>query len=119
MRMEFQGTKPERTRDGDSAYDLRANLELAVRLATGEREVIPLGTRLAIPDGWVGLVVPRSGLAARHGITVVNTPGVIDSNYRGRSHGDPAQHGRSTVQDRTRRQGGPTADREGRATRVR
>lgn len=83
MRMEYQGTRPERTRDGDSAYDLRANLERAVWLASGQREVIPLGTRLAIPDGLVGLVVPRSGLAARHGITIVNTPGVIDANYRG------------------------------------
>jgi dUTP pyrophosphatase len=54
-----------------------------VRLEPGEREVVPTGVALALPDGYVGLVHPRSGLAARHGLTVVNAPGTVDCGYRG------------------------------------
>ena len=52
-------------------------------LAPGERAIVGTGVAVAIPDGYAGLVVPRSGLAARHGLTIVNTPGLIDSGYRG------------------------------------
>src|SRR3954462_13261425 len=72
---------PERTRPGDAGYDLRC-VE-AFGLAPGERGVIGTGVAIALPDGVAGLVVPRSGLAARHGLSVVNGPGLIDPNYRG------------------------------------
>lgn len=86
MRMEYQGTKPERTRNGDSAHDLRADIETPLWVASNERVTVPLGTRLAIPDGYAGLVVPRSGLAKNHGITILNSPGTVDANYRGNLH---------------------------------
>ena len=72
---------PERTRPGDAGYDLRCVEPFA--LAPGERGVIGTGVALALPDGVAGLVLPRSGLAARHGLSVVNGPGLIDPNYRG------------------------------------
>jgi dUTP diphosphatase len=72
---------PERAREGDAGYDLRA-LE-GFELAPGARRLVGTGIALAIPDGMAGLVLPRSGLAARHGVTTLNTPGLIDPNYRG------------------------------------
>ena len=72
---------PARTRTGDAGYDLRA-VEGAT-IPPGEHRVVPTGIALALPDGIAGLVTPRSGLAAQHGITLVNTPGLIDPNYRG------------------------------------
>jgi dUTP pyrophosphatase len=72
---------PERSRPGDAGYDLRAVEAFA--LAPGARAVVPTGIALALPDGLAALVVPRSGLAARHGLSVVNGPGLIDPNYRG------------------------------------
>jgi dUTP pyrophosphatase len=72
---------PERTRPGDAGLDLRC-LE-PFSLAPGERQVVGTGIAIALPDGVAGLVVPRSGLAANHGISVVNGPGLIDPNYRG------------------------------------
>lgn len=72
---------PERSRPGDAGYDLRAVEDFA--LAPGQRTVVPTGIALALPDGLAGLVVPRSGLAARHGLSVVNGPGLIDPTYRG------------------------------------
>jgi dUTP pyrophosphatase len=72
---------PARTREGDAAYDLRAVEPFA--LAPGERAVVPTGVAVAVPEGAAGLVVPRSGLAAKHGISVVNGPGLIDPSYRG------------------------------------
>jgi dUTP pyrophosphatase len=72
---------PERTRPGDAGYDLRCVAPFA--LAPGERGVVGTGVAIALPDGVAGLVVPRSGLAARHGLSVVNGPGLIDPNYRG------------------------------------
>lgn len=69
------------------AYGGDAGLDLAacerVELLPGERALIPTGLAVAIPDGYAGFVQPRSGLAAKHGITIVNTPGLIDSGYRG------------------------------------
>src|SRR5918997_6017410 len=72
---------PERTRAGDAGYDLFAVEPFA--LAPGERAVVPTGVAIAVPEGAAGLVVPRSGLAAKHGISVVNGPGLIDPSYRG------------------------------------
>src|SRR6478752_9800079 len=83
---------PARTRAGDAAYDL-ACVE-AFTLAVGERAMIPTGLAVAIPPGMAGLVLPRSGLAIKHGISCVNAPGLIDPNYRGElrviliNHGD-------------------------------
>ncbi|QCY47499.1 dUTP diphosphatase [Glutamicibacter creatinolyticus] len=66
---------------GDAGADLRARE--AVQLAPGQRALVPTGIALAIPHGYVGLVHPRSGLAAKHGITVLNAPGTVDAGYRG------------------------------------
>ncbi len=68
---------------GSSGFDLRAALDEAVVLRPGERLLVPTGLVLEIPPGWEGQVRPRSGLALRHGIGVVNAPGTIDSDYRG------------------------------------
>ena len=72
---------PERAYDGDAGLDLAACDE--VRLEPGERALVGTGLAVAIPEGYAGFVQPRSGLAARHGIAVVNSPGLIDSGYRG------------------------------------
>ena len=72
---------PERTRPGDAGFDLRC--VAGFTLAPGERAVVPTGVAIALPAGHAGLVVPRSGLAAKHGLSVVNGPGLIDPNYRG------------------------------------
>jgi len=74
---------PERASPGSSGYDLRAAVAEPLTLAPGERAAIPAGLALAIPAGWEGQVRPRSGLALRHGISIVNAPGTIDSDYRG------------------------------------
>lgn len=68
---------------GSAGMDLRAAVESEVTLQPGERKLIPTGLRLAIPEGFEGQVRPRSGLAIKHGISLVNTPGTIDSDYRG------------------------------------
>jgi dUTP pyrophosphatase len=72
---------PERAYAGDAGLDL-ATCE-AVRLGPGERALVPTGLAVAIPEGYAGFVQPRSGLAARDGITVVNSPGLVDAGYRG------------------------------------
>ena len=72
---------PERAHAGDAGVDLRATID--VTLKPGERATVPTGIAIAIPEGYAGLVQPRSGLAAKHGLGVVNAPGLIDSGYRG------------------------------------
>ena len=72
---------PERAHSGDAGYDLRSVER--VHLAPGARALVRTGISVAIPEGYAGLVLPRSGLAIRHGISLVNTPGLIDSGYRG------------------------------------
>ena len=72
---------PARTRPGDAGYDLRCVAGFS--LWPGQRATVPTGVAIALPAGVAGLVVPRSGLAARHGLSVVNGPGLIDPNYRG------------------------------------
>jgi len=73
--------EPSRAHDGDAGYDLHA-VEAAT-LGPGERASVGTGIAVAIPECWAGLVLPRSGLASRHGITIPNAPGLIDSGYRG------------------------------------
>ena len=75
------GRAPAQAHDGDAGYDLHA--AETVTIGPGERASVGTGIAVAIPPGRAGLVVPRSGLAARHGISVVNAPGLIDSGYRG------------------------------------
>jgi len=72
---------PAYARAGDAGLDLRA--AQSVTLKPGERSIVPTGLRLAIPEGHAGLVLPRSGIALKHGITVLNAPGLIDAGYRG------------------------------------
>lgn len=74
---------PAYARDGDAGADLRAREDVA--LAPGERRLVPTGVAIALPEGYAGFVHPRSGLAHRHGLTVVNAPGTVDAGYRGRS----------------------------------
>ena len=80
-RLRPEATLPERAYAGDAGLDLAA-CDRAV-LAPGERATVGTGLAVAIPEGHAGFVQPRSGLAARHGITVVNAPGLIDAGYRG------------------------------------
>lgn len=81
MRLHDGATLPGRAYEGDAGLDLAACER--VELGPGERAVVATGLSVAIPDGHAGLVQPRSGLAARHGITILNTPGLVDSGYRG------------------------------------
>lgn len=72
---------PARAHPGDAGVDLVAAVD--VTLAPGERAVVPTGIAIALPDGYAAFVHPRSGLAARHGVTIVNAPGTVDAGYRG------------------------------------
>src|SRR5437867_11433127 len=86
MRLEFKRLDPsiplpEFAREGDAGLDLRANID--VEVGPGERAMVPTGLAVAIPEGHAGLVLPRSGLAARLGLTLANSPGLIDPGYRG------------------------------------
>lgn len=74
---------PEYATFGSSGLDLRANLSAAVNLKPLERQIIPTGLFLEIPQGYEMQVRPRSGLALKHGITCLNSPGTVDSDYRG------------------------------------
>jgi dUTP diphosphatase len=81
LRLREDAVVPQRAYEHDAGLDLAACER--VELAPGERALVPTGLAVAIPDGYAGFVQPRSGLAARHGITIVNTPGLVDSGYRG------------------------------------
>lgn len=72
---------PTYARPGDAGCDLRSRIDTVVA-SGGGRALVPTGLRVAIPEGYAGFVQPRSGLALRHGITLANTPGLIDSGYR-------------------------------------
>jgi dUTP pyrophosphatase len=72
---------PARAHPGDAGADLVAAAD--VDLAPGQRAVVPTGIAIALPDGYAAFVHPRSGLAARHGVTIVNAPGTVDAGYRG------------------------------------
>ncbi len=80
-RLHPEARTPERAHSGDAGYDLRSVDETVI--APGERVLVGTGVSVAIPRGYAGLVLPRSGLAVRHGVSLVNTPGLIDSGYRG------------------------------------
>jgi dUTP pyrophosphatase len=80
-RLRADAVLPSQAYDGDAGLDLSACEEQ--RLDPGERAVVPTGIAVEIPEGYAGFVQPRSGLAARHGLGVVNSPGLIDSGYRG------------------------------------
>ncbi len=72
---------PSYARAGDAGADLMTTRD--VTLAPGERALVPTGIALALPEGYVALIHPRSGLAVRHGLSIVNTPGTVDAGYRG------------------------------------
>ena len=74
---------PEYKTDGSSGMDLMANIEQTVKILPGERKIISTGIMVAIPEQYEIQIRPRSGLAAKNGISVLNTPGTIDSDYRG------------------------------------
>lgn len=74
---------PEYATEQSAGLDLRANLTADVTLQPLERRLIPTGLRIALPKGYEAQVRPRSGLALKHGITLLNTPGTIDADYRG------------------------------------
>jgi dUTP pyrophosphatase len=80
-RLRDDAVLPEQAYEGDAGLDLVACERL--ELGPGERGVVGTGVAVAVPEGWAGLVVPRSGLAAKHGLTLVNSPGLIDAGYRG------------------------------------
>jgi dUTP pyrophosphatase len=80
-RLRHDAVLPERAYAGDAGLDLSACER--VELGPGDRAVVGTGLAVAIPEGYAGFVQPRSGLASRHGISIVNTPGLVDSGYRG------------------------------------
>lgn len=86
MKLPFRRIDPEAilpsfARPGDAGLDLSSSID--VEVAPAQRTLVPTGLAVAIPDGYAGLVLPRSGLALREGLTMANSPGLIDSGYRG------------------------------------
>jgi len=81
VRLDPELPLPSYAHPGDAGADLFTTVD--VELAPGERALVPTGVAIALPDGFVALVHPRSGLAARHGLSIVNTPGTVDAGYRG------------------------------------
>jgi dUTP pyrophosphatase len=80
-RVDPEAVLPERAHPGDAGLDLRSAVD--VEVGPGERAMVPTGLAVAIPDGYAGLVLPRSGLASTYGLTMANAPGLIDAGYRG------------------------------------
>jgi dUTP pyrophosphatase len=72
---------PSYAHPGDAGADLRAREDVVLK--PGERKLVPTGVSIALPDGFVALIHPRSGLATKHGLTIVNAPGTVDAGYRG------------------------------------
>ena len=81
QRLDPDAVLPERAHPGDAGFDLRSIEDVEVR--PGERAMVGTGVAVAVPDGHAALVLPRSGLASNHGLTLANAPGLIDSGYRG------------------------------------
>ena len=81
VRLDSDLPLPAYAHPGDAGADLLTTVD--VSLEPGERALVPTGVAIALPEGYVALVHPRSGLAARHGLSIVNTPGTIDAGYRG------------------------------------
>lgn len=82
-RLRPQAELPRYQSAGAAGLDLHAAIEAAITIAPGARALIGTGLAFAIPNGWEGQVRPRSGLAAKHGVTVINAPGTVDADYRG------------------------------------
>jgi dUTP diphosphatase len=80
-RLRSEGSLPSAQHQGDAGLDLHAAIDATVK--PGERVMVPTGVAVAIPDGHAGLVLPRSGLATARGLTLSNSPGLIDAGYRG------------------------------------
>lgn len=95
LRLHPDARVPTQAHPGDAGFDLHA-VE-AIDLAPGARASIGCGFAMALPDGTAGLVVPRSGIALRHGVTVLNAPGLIDAGYRGEVRVLLVNHGDDTV----------------------
>ena len=81
VRLDPDAELPTAAHDGDAGLDLRSAVD--VEVGPGERALVPTGVAVAIPEGHAGLVLPRSGLASRQGLTLANAPGLIDAGYRG------------------------------------
>ena len=81
VRLDPEVPLPSYARPGDAGCDLVTTVD--VELAPGERSLVPTGLAIALPEGYAGFVHPRSGLAAHHGVSIVNAPGTVDSGYRG------------------------------------
>ncbi len=94
-RLDSELPPPVQAHPGDAGFDLATAVD--VSLAPGERAVVPTGLAVGIPIGYAGLVLPRSGHAARHGVGVVNSPGLIDSGYRGEISVILVNHGSEAV----------------------
>lgn len=86
---------PTHAHEGDAGVDLRTSIDF--KLQSGERRLVQTGIAVAIPQGYVGLVCPRSGMAVKYGIGVVNGPGVVDSGYRGELKVALINHGADSV----------------------
>jgi len=86
---------PAAQKPGDAGYDLEAAIDVV--LAPGERVLVPTGVAVAIPVGYAGLVVPRSGWAIKHGLSVVNAPGIVDAGYRGELAAILINHGTEPI----------------------
>lgn len=95
MTLPFQGTPPTRAHPDDAGLDLRAATDITI--PSGAHALVPTGTAVAIPAGHVGMICPRSGLAAKHCVTVLNAPGIIDAGYRGEIGVILINHGRATA----------------------
>lgn len=94
-RLDLSVPLPSYAKGGDAGADLTTTID--VTLAPGQRTLVPTGLSIALPDGYVALVHPRSGLAIKHGITLVNTPGTIDAGYRGEIACILINHGTESV----------------------
>ena len=94
-RLDSELPAPAQAHPGDAGFDLVTSEDVV--LEPGERRVVPTGIAVAIPPGFAGLVLPRSGHAARHGVGVVNAPGLIDSGYRGEIKAILINHGADSV----------------------
>ena len=95
-RLRPQAELPRYQTPGAAGMDLHACVEAPVSIAPGARAMVGTGLAFAIPSGWEGQVRPRSGLAAKHGVTVINSPGTIDSDYRGEVGVVLVNHGSET-----------------------
>lgn len=97
QRLRSSATLPVRATEGAAGLDLCADLDAEVVLSPGARVLVPTGLAIALPTGHEGQVRPRSGLAAKHGVTVLNAPGTIDEDYRGELMVLLVHHGREPL----------------------